>query len=122
MVSIESHLARRRPALKKATTIIRKVFISIFAPACATIILTSCGGSGPEPYSAKAGNSNDAKASMSSAVYNPSSSGLNSSGKFDGFNPSIWNEHMSYECNCGINPNTPPQDAPQGGVLLGNRA
>jgi hypothetical protein len=95
--------------------------MSIFAPACAALILIGCGGSGPEPYSTNAGNSDRTKAAMSSAVYNPSSTGLNSPGKFEGFNPSIWNEHMSYECNCGINPNTPPTDAQQGGVLLGNR-
>jgi hypothetical protein len=59
---------------------------------------------------------------MSPAGYHAPAFGLNSSGKFEGFNPPIWNEHMWYECNCGINPDTPPKAAPQGGLLLGNRA
>jgi hypothetical protein len=106
--------------LKKAARI-SKLLITLFGPTCTAVILTACGGSGPEPYRTKSENANNTTASMSSAVYQPSSPGLNPSGKFDGFNPSIWNEHMSYECNCGINPNTPPKDASHGGVLLGNR-
>jgi hypothetical protein len=108
--------------LLKTATKITKVLTSIFAPTCAAILLTACGGSGPEPYLANSASANKVKTSTTSAAHNASASGLNSSEKFEGFNPPIWNEHMWYECNCGINPNTPPKAAPQDGLLLGNLA
>jgi hypothetical protein len=59
---------------------------------------------------------------MTPAVYSAPATGMNSSREFEGFNPSIWNERKWYECNCGINPDTPPTVAPEGGLLLGNQA
>jgi hypothetical protein len=58
---------------------------------------------------------------MTHTGYHAPATGSISTGKFEGFNPSIWNEHKWYECNCGINPDTPPTTAPETGLLLGNR-
>lgn len=82
-------------------------------------MLTACGGGGPEPYPTNQATAVKTSASMS--AQGATAPGQNSSGEFDGFNPSIWNEHKWYECNCGINPNTPPSEKPQDGLLLGNR-
>ena len=82
------------------------------------MVLTACGGGGPEPYVVKKGSATTLKTAVTS--YSGKASGLNSSEKFEGFNPPVWNEHKWYECNCSINPNTPPTEPPQDGLLLGN--
>lgn len=114
----KSHTGRRN-ALKNERKI-SKVLASVNIPVFVAALLTACGGSGPEPYPAQSGDPMRVKTSATSSGQGATAPGTTE--KFDGFNPSIWNERKWYECNCGINPNTPPVAPPQDGLLLGNRA
>ena len=72
----------------------------------AALLLAACGGGGPE------GDHSTLASSMeSSAASRASRTGAKTIDKFGNFNPSIWDDHNWYECNCSRTPDTAQPDS-----------
>ena len=68
----------------------------------AAVSLTACGGGASDDFSALAASAPKSATQASRTL------GAKPIDKFGNFNPSIWDEHNWYECNCSRNPDTTP--------------
>lgn len=85
------------------STIIKQAMIL-----AAAAVLTACGGGGFDDNATLT-----ASAKQSSLTRASLTLGAKPTDKFGNFNPSIWDDHNWYECNCSRNPDiTPPSSRP----------
>jgi hypothetical protein len=79
------------------------------AALAATLALTACGGGGFDDNTTLASSSKASAASRASRTL-----GAKPIDTFGNFNPSIWDDHNWYECNCARNPDISPSASKPG--------